>query len=81
MVRNEAPVDRVVRVVIAVAALAGALLIGVTSVVGIVLVVVAIVMAVTAAVGFCPLYRIFGINTCKVTNTTSNVTKTPTAIR
>ena len=33
---------------------------------GIVLFVVAAVMLVTAAVGFCPLYRLFGISTCKV---------------
>jgi hypothetical protein len=28
--------------------------------------IVAAVMAVTALVGFCPLYRILGINTCPV---------------
>ena len=31
-----------------------------------VLFVVAAVMLVTAAVGFCPLYRVFGISTCSV---------------
>lgn len=28
----------------------------------------AVLMFVTAAVGFCPLYAMFGINTCKVDN-------------
>lgn len=63
MSTNEAPVDRIIRVLIAVAALAGAWAAGFTSVLGIVLAVVAVVMLVTAAVGFCPLYRIFGLST------------------
>ena len=33
---------------------------------GIILLVVAGVMAVTAAVGFCPLYALFGFSTCPV---------------
>ena len=71
MTRNENTIDRVIRLVIAVAAVAGAVAVGVGTVWGIVLLVVAAVMVVTAAVGFCPLYRLFGISTCKVPNSTS----------
>jgi len=37
---------------------------GVGSIAGIILLVVAGAMIATALVGFCPLYRIFGISTC-----------------
>lgn len=63
---NEGTADRAIRVVLGVAAIAGALLVGASSVAGIVLFVVAGVLLVTAAVGFCPLYRVFGISTCRV---------------
>lgn len=66
MQRNEGIADRAVRVVIAVAAAIAAMLVGAGSVVGIVLLAVAAIMLVTAAVGFCPLYRIFGVSTCAV---------------
>lgn len=66
MKTNEGNADRAIRVVIAIVAAVAAGLLGFTSVVGIILLVVAAVMLVTAAVGFCPLYRVFGINTCKV---------------
>ena len=52
-----------------------ALLHGVGTAWGIVLLVVAVVMVVTAAVGFCPLYRLFGISTCKVPNSASAAPK------
>jgi hypothetical protein len=66
MTTNESTADRVVRVVLAVAAVAGALLAGAGSVPGIALLVVAGVLLATAATGFCPLYRVFGISTCRV---------------
>lgn len=66
MQTNESTVDRAIRLVIAVAAVAGAFAVGAGSVLGIVLFVVATIMLVTAAVGFCPLYRVFGLSTCKV---------------
>jgi hypothetical protein len=40
--------------------------VGFGTVAGIVLLVVAGVMVVTAAVGFCPLYAVFGVSTCPV---------------
>lgn len=64
MKKNEGTIDRAVRAVVAVAALAGALAVGIGSVGGIVLLAVAVIMAGTAAVGFCPLYRLVGVSTC-----------------
>jgi hypothetical protein len=69
MIKNENGIDRIIRVVIAVAALVGAVAMGFSGVLAWVLVAVAAIMLVTAAVGFCPLYRIFGISTCKVDTT------------
>jgi hypothetical protein len=66
MTTNVSTIDRIVRLVIAVAAFIGAFAVGLTTLLGIVLAVVGVIMAVTAAVGFCPLYRAFGISTCKV---------------
>ena len=63
---NESSLDRVVRLVVAVVATVLGFVVGAGSVGGILLFVVAAIMLVTAAVGFCPLYRIFGISTCKV---------------
>ncbi len=63
--RNEANADRIARGVGAVIALVVALLVGFPSVVAWVLLAVAVILGVTAAVGFCPLYRLFGISTCK----------------
>jgi hypothetical protein len=63
---NESGLDRGLRLVVAVVAAVVAFVVGAGSVGGIVLLVVAAIMLVTAAVGFCPLYRVFGISTCKV---------------
>jgi len=65
MSTNESGVDRIIRVVIAIAAVVGAFAVGPSSVLGIILFVVAAIMLVTAAVGFCPLYRLFGLSTKK----------------
>lgn len=66
MTTNTGTADRAIRVAVALVAVIAAWLIGFGSIAGIVLLVVAAIMLVTAAVGFCPLYRVFGINTCKV---------------
>ncbi len=66
MTKNEGPADRIIRVVIAAASVVGALAAGPTTVLGIILFVVAGVLLVTAAVGVCPLYRVFGMSTCPV---------------
>ncbi len=66
MTTNESSVDRIIRVVIAAVAFVAAFAVGLGSVGGIILALVGAVMLVTAAVGFCPLYRVFGMSTCKV---------------
>jgi hypothetical protein len=59
---NMSNLDRAVRGLIAAVALVVAIVIGAGSVAGIVLLVVAALMGVTAAVGFCPLYALFHID-------------------
>ena len=66
MQHNVGTADRIVRLVVAAAAVIGAIAVGPGSVLGIILFIVAAVMAVTALVGFCPLYRVIGVNTCRV---------------
>jgi len=63
MSSNVSGIDRIIRVVIAIAAAVGAFVVGATSILGIILLVVAAIMLITAAVGFCPLYRLFGLST------------------
>jgi hypothetical protein len=66
MKTNEGTVDRIIRAVVGVAALLGAFAMGSGSVAFILLLVVGAILLVTAAVGFCPLYRVFGMSTCPV---------------
>lgn len=62
---NEGLVDRGLRITVAMVALVAGLAIslGSGSVAGVVLLAVAAIMFVTGVVGFCPLYKIFRINT------------------
>jgi len=66
MEKNMNSVDRIIRVVIAIAAVVGASAVGFGSLGAWLLLAVGAIMLVTAAVGFCPLYRVFGVSTCKV---------------
>jgi hypothetical protein len=59
---NMSNLDRAIRAGVAVAALVFAVVIGAGSIGGIVLLVVTALMAVTAAVGFCPLYALFHLD-------------------
>jgi hypothetical protein len=61
---NMGSVDRILRVVLA-AVFAWLYFSGtVTGIAGIILVVLGGVFVLTSLIGFCPLYTIFGINTC-----------------
>lgn len=65
MTTNVGTIDRVIRVIV------GFFLLGLafTTLAGglkVLAVVVGVVLWVTAAIGFCPLYRLLGINTCAV---------------
>ena len=64
MKKNIGKSDKLIRLIIA-AIIVGLFYSNVLSgTIGIVLVVVAIVFALTSLINFCPLYPIFGINTC-----------------
>lgn len=63
MTSNVGTPDRIIRIVVAILAVVGAL--NTAGALSIVLWVVAAIMALTAVVGFCPLYRLVGVNTCK----------------
>jgi Inner membrane protein YgaP-like, transmembrane domain len=65
MKKNMNGVDRIIRLVIAIAAVAGAAALGFGSIGAWLLLLVGAIMLVTAAVGFCPLYRVFGMSTGK----------------
>jgi ABC-type transport system involved in cytochrome bd biosynthesis fused ATPase/permease subunit len=67
MTKNLGTVDRALRALVGILALAGAFALGwfsgwmvwAAAVVG-------VIMLVTAAVGMCPIYRLVGINTCRI---------------
>jgi cadmium resistance protein CadD (predicted permease) len=62
MKKNAGTIDRTVRVIAGIAILATAF-IGPKTILGY----IGIVPILTGALGFCPVYPIFGINTCKLT--------------
>lgn len=66
MKRNEGPVDRAIRGALGVVAVVAGVMVGPGGVLSIILYVVGAVLLVTAAVGFCPLYRLLGVSTCAV---------------
>lgn len=72
MTTNVGTADRVIRVVLAVVAAIVGFSVGAGSVLGIVLLVLAAVLLVTAAVGFCPLYRLVGLSTSKAKQSLSH---------
>jgi hypothetical protein len=61
---NVGNADRLIRLVLAALAAVIAVSVGASSGLGLLLLVVAGVLVVTAAVGFCPLYRLVGKSTC-----------------
>jgi hypothetical protein len=63
MKRNESTLDRIIRVIIGIAALAVSFV--VVGPLKIVLIVVAVIALFTAVTGFCLLYKLFGIATLK----------------
>jgi uncharacterized membrane protein len=67
MKRNMSNLDRIVRVVLGGGLVAAGLASG--GVPGIVLYLLAAIMFATAVVSFCPLYRLLGIDTCKLSKT------------
>lgn len=64
MTTNVGKADKIIRAGIGVLAVVLAFVLGIGSVGGMVAIVVAAIALVTALVGFCPLYKLFGISTC-----------------
>lgn len=65
LTRNVGGADKAVRIVLGIALIAFALLSDVSTIWKTVAGIVAAIALVTAFVGFCPLNRLFGINTCR----------------
>lgn len=66
MTRNMGTADRLLRaLVVAPAAVVAGLLLGPLGVVSVILYAVAAVMLLTSAIGFCPLYPLVGVSTCR----------------
>lgn len=59
-------IDRIVRIVIAIAAVLAYYAGIVEGTLGLVLIAVAVIFLLTSLLNFCPLYTIFGVSTCKV---------------
>jgi ABC-type glycerol-3-phosphate transport system permease component len=66
MKTNVGKVDKVLRIIVALVAAYFAWKGDVTETMRYVLWAVAVIMMITALAGTCPLYSIFGINTCKI---------------
>ncbi len=68
MGKNTGHIDRILRTVLGIVAIVFAWVswASLGTVLGSILAIVGIILVATAAMGFCPLYRIVGISTCKV---------------
>lgn len=66
MKKNMGSTDRVIRIILAIVFAALYFTGTVTGTVGIVLLVLGAVFVLTSLVSFCPLYALFGLNTCPV---------------
>jgi hypothetical protein len=65
MKKNMGSADKIIRVILA-ALIAVLYLTGVVKgTLGLILLIVAIIFVITSLISFCPLYTIFGFNTCK----------------
>lgn len=71
MKKNEGSVDRTMRglggVILGVVGIS----LGITTLVGAIIGIAAVILLVTALTGNCPMYKLFGINTCKLSNSKS----------
>ncbi len=68
MKKNMGSIDRIIRLLVA-AVVAVLYFTGtISGTLGIVLLVLAVVFVLTSLVSFCPLYTLFGINSCKIKN-------------
>jgi hypothetical protein len=68
MKSNVGSKDKLIRLAIAIAIIILFYLNVFSEIVGLVLLGFALVLSITSLIGFCPLYRVFGISSCKNTN-------------
>ncbi len=66
MITNESTTDRTIRAIAGAGGLAGGLALGIGTPGGVLLAALGGILVVTGAVGFCPLYRLFGVSTARV---------------
>ena len=66
MTKNVHPVDRVLRLVLAIALAVLAFKAGLGSTSGVVYAIFAVTTVLTSGIGFCPLYRLLGVNTNRI---------------
>lgn len=66
MKKNMGVIDKIVRVIVAITFTVLYFMGILDGTIGIVLIVLSVVFLLTSMIGFCPLYTIFGMNTCKV---------------
>lgn len=69
MTKNMGNTDKFIRLLIAVVLIGLYFANILTGTLGIVALIVATIFALTSLISFCPLYSLFGINTCKVKST------------
>jgi uncharacterized membrane protein len=75
MKTNESFADRVIRIIIGLVLLASGIYeIGLSMVFGVILIIIGAIVLVTGITGFCALYSILGISTCKNCNTSEHKT-------
>lgn len=68
MKKNMGGIDKIIRLIVAITVAALYFTKTISGTLGIVLMVFAGVFVLTSIIGFCPLYTLFGINTCKIPN-------------
>ncbi|MDC1197504.1 DUF2892 domain-containing protein [Algibacter sp.] len=66
MKKNMGTADRALRLIIAILLITLFVTENITGTLGIVLIALAVVFVLTSFIGFCPLYTLFGITTCKL---------------
>lgn len=65
MKKNMGTIDKVIRLIAAAIILILYFTGSISGTLGIILLILAIIFAITSFISFCPLYKPFGINTCK----------------
>ena len=65
MSKNLGAIDKIIRVIVGLILLYGGYSLGASTILGIVLIVIGAISIIEAFIGFCLIYKIFGINTAK----------------